>query len=231
MVKHTSDFGQAKKEPADHSDRRKYVRVDLPLKARFLDDKGEERPCIVLNVSAGGALLRAKNPPAFGKAVVLYIDKLGRFEGRVIRSGGNSFAINYEKKREKSARIADDITEVMHKGRRSLDRRNTPRIRQDAPALVHFENGRTEKCAILDISLTGASIEVDPRPPLGMRLILGRMMAKVVRRHDTGVGIVFTGSADRMDDVISEAATTEPPSDPGAPFAPTFGKKGPSAKD
>jgi PilZ domain len=229
MVKHTSDFGQAKKEPADHSDRRKYARVDLPLKARFLDDKGEERPCIVLNVSAGGALLRAKNPPAFGKAVVLYIDKLGRFEGRVIRSGGNSFAINYEKKREKSARIADDITEVMHKGRRSLDRRNTPRIRQDAPALVHFENGRTEKCAILDISLTGASIEVDPRPPLGMRLILGRMMAKVVRRHDTGVGIVFTGSADRMDDVISEAATTEPQSDPGAPFAPTFGKKGPSA--
>ena len=229
MVKNTGDFGQANSQPVDHNDRRKHLRVQIPLKARFLNDAGEEHPCLVIDVSAGGALLRTKNPPAFGKKVVLYVDRLGRFEGRVIRSGGNSFAINYEKKREKSARTADDITEVLHKGRRSLDRRQTPRIRQDEPALVHFEDGRTEECAILDISLTGASIEVTPRPPLGMRLILGRMTAKVIRRHETGVGVVFTGATEKMDDIISEAAATDTPANPGAGFAPPFGKKSSNA--
>jgi len=225
MVKNTGDFGQAKNDPADASDRRKYARVDLPLKARFLDEAGEEHPCIVVNVSAGGARLRTKTPPAFGKPVVLYINKLGRFEGIVIRSSENSFVINYEKKRDKSSRIADDIIEVMHNGHRSLERRNTPRIKHDEPALIHFEDGRSDDCAILDISLTGASIEIAPRPPLGTRLILGRMTAKVVRRHDTGVGIVFTGSIDRIDD-ISDAINKELPNDPGAAFATPFGKKG-----
>lgn len=229
MVKKTSGFGQANNEPVDHSDRRKHLRVHLPLKARFLDHNGEERPCIVVNVSAGGALLRTKYPPAFGKSVVLYIDRLGRFEGQVIRSGGNSFAITYSKKRDKAARTADDITEVMHKGKRSLDRRKTPRIKQNAPAIVHFEDGRTEECAILDISLTGASIEISPRPPLGMRLIMGRMTAKVVRRHDTGVGVVFTGGAESMEEVISETSSAEIPENPGAGFAMPFGKKGAGA--
>ena len=229
MVKKTSGFGQANSEPVDHSDRRKHLRVHLPLKARFLDHTGEERPCIVVNVSAGGALLRTKNPPAFGKSVVLYVDRLGRFEGQVIRSGGNSFAITYSKKRDKAARTADDITEVMHKGKRSLDRRKTPRIKQNAPAMVHFEDGRTEECALLDISLTGASIEISPRPPLGMRLILGRMTAKVVRRHDTGVGVVFTGAAESMEEIITETSSADVPDTPGAGFALPFGKKGAGA--
>ena len=229
MVKRSGDFGQAINTPADADDRRKHLRVDLPLKARFLNDEGQEHPCIVVNISAGGALVRAKFPPAFGKPVVLYIDKLGRFEGRVTRSGASMFAISYAHKRAKNARTADDLTEVMNMGRRSLDRRGTPRVRHNAPALVYFEDGRTEKCAILDISLTGASIEITPRPPLGARLILGRMTAKVVRRHETGVGVVFTGTAERMDDVINDASTIEPAPNPGAPCAPPFGKKGADA--
>ena len=59
-----------------------------------------------------------------------------------------------------------------------------------------------------------------------MHLVLGRMTAKVVRRHDQGVGIVFTGSAERMDKIVEETTTTEPfdPSGPG--LAHPFGKKG-----
>ncbi len=224
------------KKPATHQpsrsslgdDRRKHHRVDTPLKARFLDAAGEEQSCLVMNVSAGGALLRAKHPPAFGDHVVIYVDRLGRFEGRVIRSGQKSFAINYEKKRAKNAKTADALTQVLNQGRRSHDRRSSPRIMHDAPAQVFFEDGRSEQCAILDISLTGASIEISPRPPLGTRLILGRMNAKVVRRHEKGVGVVFTGAAKRMDDVIKDAAppTHEDHEDhDGAGVAKTFGKK------
>ena len=227
MVKEPSNNGRgAPGEPTDHQDRRKHARVERPLKARFLNEAGQERPCVVVNVSAGGAYVQAKNPPAFGEKVVLYIEGLGRFEAQVIRSDRNSFAVSYQIKRAKRARTADDLTEIINRGHRSPNRRVSPRIRQDAPTVVHFEDGSSVKCALLDISLTGASIEISPRPPLGAHLILGRMTAKVVRRHEKGVGVVFTGSVERMDDVVKEASSTIQPSQHGAGIAPTFGKKG-----
>lgn len=209
------------------ADRRRHQRVPLPLSARFLAESGEERAALVVNISATGALLRTKQPPEFGEAVVLYIDNLGRFPGRVIRKGARSFAVSYERKRDKSAKTADDLTELINTGKRRSDRRAAPRIRSDAPAQVFFDDGRVEDCAILDISLTGASLQITPRPTLGTNLILGRMKAKVVRRHEKGVGVIFTGTAKKMEDVLAE---TSPPREPlpddiGIKPAATFGKK------
>jgi len=223
MIKNKNDT-EPHDAPEDYSDRRKHFRVNLPLKARFLNEAGEEYACLVSNISAGGAMLRTKHPPGFGKAIVLYVDDLGRFEGKVIRAGANSFVISYEKRRNKSAKTADGLTKIMNQGRRSFDRRKMPRIQHDAPAIVYFEDGRAGQCAILDISLTGASIEISPRPPLGAKLILGRMTAKVVRRHEKGVGVVFTGAAQRMEEVIADASVGDARADAGAPFADDFGK-------
>ncbi len=211
----------------DDADRRQFQRVELPLKARFLTDKGDERAGMVTNISAGGAMVRAKFPPSFGQSVVLYIDQIGRIEGKVVRADRDTFAITYPKKRAKHAKIADKLTTTLNRPRRGADRRSGPRIAHDAPATVYLEDGRVFQCAILDISLTGASIEISPRPPLGMHLILGRMTAKVIRRHEKGVGVVFTGTAERMDEVIAD--TTEEPqsfSPSGPDFAQPFGKKG-----
>lgn len=216
--------------PAEESgaDRRVHKRVEAPLKARFLTASGEERACLVVNISAGGALLRAKEPPKFGEDVVLYIDLVGRFEAQTVRSTANSFAVVFRRKRNKNAKTADAITEALNRDRRRLDRRTTPRIAHDAPAQIFLEDGRRLNCAILDISLTGASIEISPRPPLGARMIIGRMNAKVVRRHEKGVGVVFTGAATRMEDVIEQAVTAPEEPAPQSP-RPAFGKKPPTA--
>jgi hypothetical protein len=172
--------------PEKESDRRRFLRVDLPLKARMLTAAGEEVRCLVTNVSAGGALLRSNTPPKFNEEVVLYIETLGRFEATVIRSDRNNFAVTYNGSRAKTKRTADALTEIKNPGNANKDKRNKPRYAQDAEAIVRLEDGRTVKCSIIDVSLTGASIEIHPRPPLGMHLILGRMRAKVVRRHDKG---------------------------------------------
>ncbi len=210
----------------DYADRRKHLRVDLPLKARFLTETGDERTGVVLNISAGGAMLRAKHPPAFGQSVVLYIDQVGRIEGKVVRSSQNCFAVSYQKRRAKTAKIADQLTTALNYRRKGADRRMSPRVKHDTSATVYLEDGREIQCAILDISLTGASIEISPRPPLGMHLILGRMTAKVVRRHEKGVGVVFIGSKERMDEVLAETTGPEPFDGSGPGFAPSFGKKG-----
>ncbi|WP_428408180.1 PilZ domain-containing protein [Hyphococcus sp.] len=222
------DASHAAPENASVSEdeRRRHRRVDLPLKARFLTEKGVECAAEVINISAAGAMLRSKHPPAIGQNVVLYIDQIGRIEGKVVRSGNNSFAVAYPKRRERQAKIADNLTSVLNNRQRATDRRITPRVKQNSPATVRLEDGRELTCSILDISLTGASIDIAPRPPLGTHLILGRMNAKVVRRHDKGVGIVFTGTAERMDQVIEDSTALEPVDATGAGFAQSFGKKG-----
>ena len=208
---------------AEGAERRRHARVELPLKARFLRADGEEHPCLVANISAGGALLRAKNPPAENESVVIYIDDIGRFEARVVRSGKHSFAVDYRGRRAKSARTADSLIHALNNQGRRADQRVAPRIKQEAHATVRLESGEIVPCSILDISLTGASIEIEPRPPLGAQLTLGKMNAKVVRRHEKGVGVVFSGAAKRMDDVVAGAVAAE---GDGADLAAGFGRKG-----
>lgn len=222
---------------ADIVERRRHARVDLPLKARFLGEDGEERPCLVANLSAGGALLRAAAPPKEGENVVIYIDEVGRFEGRVIRSVGSQFAVDYRGRRAKTRRTADALTVMLNNEPRANDRRAAPRIKTEARAVIRLEDGEMVPCSILDISLTGASIEIEPRPALGAIVTLGKMQAKVVRRHEKGVGVVFSGPARRMEDAMNDAASDpgwRPPAaagGDGARLASPFGKKPLLAKD
>ena len=210
----------------DPDERRRHRRVDMTLKARVLKPDNVEEPCLVVNMSAGGALLKAVNPPQAGERVVLYIDEMGRFEGLVIRSARHFFAVDYKSRRIKTHRTADNLTYAVNNKHMRIDRRDAPRIRHEQPTCVTLENGESLVCEILDISLTGASIAVDPIPDLGAVLTVGRMTGKVVRRHDRGVGIVFTGAAERMEDVIENTKSAETAPTFGAQIATPFGKKG-----
>lgn len=210
-------------------EKRKHNRLATTLKARFLDRQNHEKPCLIVNISAGGALLKAKTPPAANEKIILYIDQVGRFEATVIRTKGQEFAVSYETKRTKNARTADNLTKIINKSRQGTDRRKTPRIEQNESATIYLEDGTARTCSIMDISLTGASLEIAPRPALGSHIILGRMTAKVVRRHDKGVSVIFVGAAERMDEVIAETVANEPNDIVGARLAPKFGKKGPKA--
>lgn len=227
MMDKAQDANAAEPGAATEHDRRRHRRVDVPLRARFLTDRGDERAGEVLNISAGGAMIRAKHPPSVGQRVILYVDRIGRIEAEVVRSGPNSFAVSYPQRRARQARLADQLTEVLDNRRTGGDRRVNPRIRQDAPAMVTLEDGREAPCSIQDISLTGASLEISPRPPLGMHLVLGRMTAKVVRRHETGVGVVFTGSARNMEEVIADASEANSDEQHGSIVARRFGRKAP----
>lgn len=206
---------RAENQPSldNHDDRRRHSRVSYRLKARYLDEAGEERPCVVANISAGGAMVRAKKTPNRGEKVVLYIDGIGRFEGQVVRAGKHAFAVHYKARRAKTQRTADALIRVLNRGQRAQDRRNMPRIEMERPVIVTQKDGSQIECTILDVSLTGASISIDPQPPLGTEMIVGRMKARVVRRHEVGVGLVFLGSAKHMEDVINQTADISTKSD------------------
>lgn len=179
--------------------------------------------------------MRAKNPPPVGEKVVLYIDDVGRFEGRVVRAGNHSFAVDYRSRRAKTKRTADALIQAVNNTGRRFDRRTAPRIRTESEATIVLPDNSVLACAIRDISLTGASIDVSPQPALGTPVKLGRMMAKVVRRHDQGIGVVFTGPANRhMEEVFSKTGAAEADklddrTTSGAKIAATFGRNVTSA--
>ena len=68
-------------------------------------------------------MVRAKFPPAYGQHVIVYIDQIGRIEGKVVRSGDNSFAITYPKRRSKQAKLADNLTSALNNRRPGAERR------------------------------------------------------------------------------------------------------------
>lgn len=207
MNQNYGEIPGAKTPLAQFVDRRKHGRVDYAAKAAFLNAAGDENPCLIVNISVGGALLKAKTPPKSGEQVVLYIDNVGRFEGKVVRAGKHTFAVDYRSRKARSKRTADILTQAVNRPNGQIDRRAKPRIRSEASAQIQLATGETVDAEILDISLTGASIGIDPRPEIDALLTVGRTAARVVRHHEHGIGVIFTGSAQQMEQVIENTVS------------------------
>jgi hypothetical protein len=58
-------------------------------------------------------------------------------------------------------------------------------------AILTLEDGSKMTCRIIDMSLSGAAIAAETRPPLGSLVMLGRVQARVVRNLEEGFGIEF----------------------------------------
>jgi hypothetical protein len=56
---------------------------------------------------------------------------------------------------------------------------------------ITLEDGTQYTCRIMDLSLSGAAIDVEVRPAIGTPLRLGNMRGRVVRHFVEGVAIEF----------------------------------------
>jgi hypothetical protein len=52
-------------------------------------------------------------------------------------------------------------------------------------------NGDVHPCRVIDVSLSGASVDCTIKPPIGTMVILGRMRGRVVRHHEQGIALQF----------------------------------------
>ncbi|MEM9170146.1 MAG: PilZ domain-containing protein [Pseudomonadota bacterium] len=199
-------------QTVDGTERRDGDRAQLTLKARYRREVGEERACVVEDISPSGALLQDDAGVGVGETLILYIDQVGRFEAEVVRCEGATFAVKFRIRDPKRARTKAAIESLVAQGPRGAERREHPRIGVDDDgaggpgAAVILPDGAEAPCSIRDISLTGASIDIADRPPIGAEVVLGKMAGVVVRHHDAGVVIAFTGSASKMDAVIKGSA-------------------------
>lgn len=174
-------------------DRRRYHRVDIRLLGRFMRADRREYPCQILNMSPGDAALLAPVDAEIGERLVVYIDHIGRIEGDVARGFEGGFAVSIQASRYKREKLASQLTWLINRDKLDLaeDRRFERLVPKNPFTKLALADGTEQNCRVLDVSLSGASVAIDPKPPIGAEATLGLMRSRVVRHHDHGIGIQF----------------------------------------
>ena len=188
-------MNNARQAWAEKMDRRKTRRVRIKLEGKiFLPGLAQESDCIVLDLSSGGAAIRCKQAPPAKSKVVLYVNGFGRMEGVTAQPTKEGTRIYFDYTPRKRQRIEEQLTLFVQEGPQS-DTALRGGTRVPYVEITNFTrpDGDVVDCEILDISLSGVSLKTETRPPVNEHIRIGRMVGRVTRHHETGVGIVFVG--------------------------------------
>jgi len=71
------------------------------------------------------------------------------------------------------------------------DRRHDRVAATNKASTLRLTDGISVDCRILDVSLSGASLGTEARPPIGSEAMLGKLRCRVMRHHERGIGVQF----------------------------------------
>ena len=183
----------------------RYQRVKVSVLGRYMLTNRSEYPCQVLEMSPGDAVVVAPVSGTAGERVVAYLDHLGRVEGTITEVIEGGFKMDMAATPRKRDKTAAQLTWLANKDLLNLpeDRRHERVVPDNRHSTVVLDDGRRYNCKIIDISLSGAAIELAVRPAMGTPVTLGRMRATVVRHFPEGVAVEFA-SAQEMLTVVQQ---------------------------
>lgn len=182
------------------ADTPRFQRVKISVLGRYMLSDRREFPCQVLEMSPGDALVIAPVAGAVGEKVIAYVDHIGRIEGTIIESQDGGFRMDVVASPRKRDKMAAQLTWLANKDLLNLpeDRRHERVVPDNRHSTVVLDDGRRYNCKIIDISLSGAAIELAVRPAMGTPVTLGRMRARVVRHFPDGVAVEFASSQEMI---------------------------------
>jgi hypothetical protein len=176
-------------------DRRRHKRVKLTLLGRFMRASKDEYPCRLIDISVGGAAISSPVVVDQGEMIVIYFDNLGGLEGTVTRCFDGGFALEFAITVRRRQKLAAQLTLLLNEQELTqvdLRRPGHDRIALSNQSLrVVYSDDEVEMCNALDVSISGASIASQNRPPIGAMITVGRLRARVARHHDQGFGVAF----------------------------------------
>jgi hypothetical protein len=212
---------------ASEKERRRFKRVPVTVRGKlFVPSTGYEAACALSNLSPAGTEIAGEFDALPNGPIVLYAEGFGRFEGQIIWHDGGKYGIKFNSTTLKQARTADQLAR-MNDGETSADSAARRHKREATRSLSQFtrENGSVVPCTVLDISTSGVSLGTNVRPQTGEFVLIGGMVGRVARHHETGIGIEFVagGASDmnvqQLQDLLSQWAVVEDDG-AGSPKAP-----------
>jgi hypothetical protein len=180
-------------DPSSLSDRRRHQRVRVNLLGRVMFADHREFPCQLTNISPAGAAVMSPHAGEVGERVIAYVDHIGRLEGTITRHIEGGFAMSIAASLRKRDKLADTLTWLANRHVLNLpeERRHIRRSPRNADTSLIMPDGSSHPCQVIDMSLSGAALATDQRPPLGSRVFLGKLGGRVVRHFDDGIAIEF----------------------------------------
>jgi hypothetical protein len=174
-------------------DRRRFQRVRVNLLGRFMLEDRHEYPCQTADISPGSAALVTPVTGRIGERVVVYIDHIGRIEGEIVRTYEGGFAMSINATLRKKDKLAAKLTWLANRHELNLpeDRRHDRITPTDPIAIIALPDGREYSCRVIDMSLSGAALQTEARPPIGSPANLGKLRSTVVRHFEEGVAVEF----------------------------------------
>lgn len=187
------------------TERRSFQRVRVKVYGRFMLEDRSEHPCQVIDMSPGDVAIRADQAGEPGERVIAYLDHLGRVEGVVTRITDDGFAMTVIASERKREKLAAQLTWLANKHELDLpeDRRHQRVAPRNPITVLQLDDGRQYRCRIIDLSLSGAAVELEVRPALGVQIVLGTMRGQVVRHFQDGIAIEFASL--QQEDVLEKA--------------------------
>ena len=128
-----------------------------------------------------------------GERIVAYFDEIGGIEGSVVRVFEGGFAMGLKATQHKRDKLAAQITWLVNKDELAVSpgRRHERVAVANKSSTLKLPDGIAVDCQVLDVSLSGASIGTDARPPIGSEVTLGKLRCRVMRYHERGIGVQF----------------------------------------
>jgi hypothetical protein len=175
-------------------ERRRFQRVRVNLLGRYMLADRREYPCQVQDMSPGGMALVAPVAGKAGERVVAYVDHLGRLEGTIVRVYPTGFAMTIAATSRKRDKLAAQLTWLANRHILGLpeDRRHERMVPRNPRTTLVMPDGATADCRIVDMSLSGAAVASERKPPVGSVIWLGKTQARVVRVGEEGFAVEFT---------------------------------------
>jgi hypothetical protein len=169
-------------------------RVTVNLVGRLMVTSNQiEYDCKATDMSAADVAFQCTAFPPLGERIVAYVDHIGRLECTVIRHVDHGFVCKLHVTDRKREKLAAQLTWLSNKHKFNLpeDRRHERIAPRNVRSEISLDDGRAYPCRILDLSMSGAAVEIDVRPALGTAVRLGNMRGRVVRHFQEGVAIEF----------------------------------------
>ena len=178
-------------------EKRAHSRVKLSLPGRLMLADRSEHECETINMSPGGAFLQTPARGDAGDHVIIYFERIGRFEGKIIRSLPNGIAVGFHTTPRRREKLSTHLIWLANQDQMGLpeDRRHERFVPENPTVNVIFPNGESYRCRFLDVSLSGASLAGIVRPRVGDVLTIGQLHGKVVRNDDEGFAVEFAAIA------------------------------------
>ena len=180
------------REPAQ-AERRHDQRVEVCLLGQFMRSDRKEFDCESIDASPNGIAFPLT--PAFSSANASspISTRSGGSRDGSRKSFPEGFAIRMNVPPAKRDKLANQLAWLANRQALGLpqDRRHERIAPRDRYTILQLDNGREYTATLIDISMSGAALNVDCEPPIGARVVVGATPAEVVRHVNCGIAVEF----------------------------------------